>query len=390
MAEATDSRQAMNQQLREWLEFMRAESHILRERPQLLFQQAANRPDQTTPARMAQIHFQARLQTLFWLRWADKVMTGGCRVATLTAHASSINACAFSPDGARFVSASADNTLKLWDVADWQERATLAGHASAVKDCAFSPDSALIASVSSDRTLRLWDAVNGREAATFRAHKHGVNACAFSADGKQIATGSDDWTLKLWDRVSGRLIESFYNSEYEVTACAFSPNGAYLISGSGDGSVILWNARARKFMGRLRGPVSFFDYPLTYHAEITACRLSPDGSRIAFSSMDGALRFLLGRDRSSTSRDYAGGVMGFAFSPDGSAVVAAGGDGAVRILEAGSAREHAEFHLRAKPRSVAWSPDGRLIAVGTAEGTLVVLRVESSRRGARRAEVDKP
>ena len=97
----------------------------------------------------------------------------GAELATLAGHAGEVRACAFSPDGRRIVSASADNTLKLWDARqepNWPPlRATRMGDG-----CAFSPDGGRIVSASRDHTLKLWDAETGAELATLAGHEKGV------------------------------------------------------------------------------------------------------------------------------------------------------------------------------------------------------------------------
>jgi tetratricopeptide (TPR) repeat protein len=64
---------------------------------------------------------------------------------------------AFSPDGQTLASASWDNTVRLWRVADGQELRTLTGHTSYVYSVAFSPDGQTLASAGDD-TVRLWPA----------------------------------------------------------------------------------------------------------------------------------------------------------------------------------------------------------------------------------------
>ncbi|MEH1891997.1 MAG: ribosome assembly protein 4, partial [Nostoc sp.] len=59
---------------------------------------------------------------------------------TLEGHRSPVSSVVFSPDGQRLASASADNTIKLWDAATGKPLQTLSGHSSRVLSVVFSPD----------------------------------------------------------------------------------------------------------------------------------------------------------------------------------------------------------------------------------------------------------
>ena len=64
VGKAMASRNA-REKLRDWLRFIREEAHILRERPSLVFQQAANQPDSTALARVAKRRLKAELEVLY-------------------------------------------------------------------------------------------------------------------------------------------------------------------------------------------------------------------------------------------------------------------------------------------------------------------------------------
>ena len=67
-----------------------------------------------------------------------------------------------------------------------QERIVLKGHKSLVWSTSFTPDGRRAVTASEDNTVRIWDAENGDQLATFRGHTGPVRVAALSPNGRQL------------------------------------------------------------------------------------------------------------------------------------------------------------------------------------------------------------
>jgi hypothetical protein len=93
---------------------------------------------------------------------------------------------AFSPDGTRIVTGSADQTAKVWDARTGTPQLELKGHTSGVSSVAFSPDGRRIVTGSIDQTAKVWVARTGQELRGEPIPKTVTNHC-ISPDGRIVA-----------------------------------------------------------------------------------------------------------------------------------------------------------------------------------------------------------
>ena len=162
----------------------------------------------------------------------------------------SIWAVAISPDGNKVMACG--KTVKLWDSATGRELRTFSGHVSEVDSVAFSPDGSKVLTGSADMTAKLWDVDTGKELHTYM-HSAWVSSVAFSPNGTNVLTGSWNTTAKLWDVATGQSVQTFTGHTAEVWSVAFSPNGSNVLTGSADNTAKLWDVATgqpvQTFMG---------------------------------------------------------------------------------------------------------------------------------------------
>ncbi|HEX5268933.1 MAG TPA: hypothetical protein VFW33_00535, partial [Gemmataceae bacterium] len=108
-------------------------------------------------------------------------------------------AVAFDRDGGRFVSASSDHTVRLWETATGKCQRVFAGHTDEVFAAVFHPDGTRVASGGRDRAVWLWDPASEQAVARLPGHTSYVWSLAFSPDGRTLVSGSGDLTVRLWD-----------------------------------------------------------------------------------------------------------------------------------------------------------------------------------------------
>jgi len=192
--------------------------------------------------------------------------TGEVAVSPLEGHSATVSSAVFSPDGTRIVSASADNTVRIWDSQTGAELIRLQGHTATVFSAVFSPDGTHIVSASADKTIRVWNSRTGEELEVggLQGHTATVFSAVFSPDGTRIVSASADKTIRVWNSSTGEEVGSpLQGHTDQVLWAVFSPDG-HIVSASVDNTICVWEPETGQMVAPILGDRANAELSFTY------------------------------------------------------------------------------------------------------------------------------
>lgn len=223
-------------------------------------------------------------------------------VQIVTGHTDSVLSAVFRPDGRRVLSASRDQTARVWDSQTGQpvgsstskqtildDNVFAEGHEYDLFAMRFFPDGNYLLTSGFDGAMRIWDArINaersaGRELATLpETGMYGV--VEISDDGQWILTAGRKNSAQLWNTQSvlgsRRARPDFVLDgphRFRVTTVAISPDAKRLLTADREGFVVFWDRETGKVIGRQRN---------THIGEVVKAEFLGNGSQLLTSGVD--------------------------------------------------------------------------------------------------------
>jgi RNA polymerase sigma factor (sigma-70 family) len=251
------------------------------------------------------------------------------KIRRFAEHNDRVDCVSFSPNGRRFLSASWDWTVRLWDVETGQELKQIrfqgepAVHVSGVW---WFPDGRRFLALATDHhSLQIYDVQTGALQKEFALHPGHIYAAALSPDGRRVLEGSYDYAApaRLWDVATGKLLRELKGYIGETYGVAFSPDGRLALASGKGGLVRLWDVETGEIVRVFEG----------HRTGAEGVAYSPDGRRVLTAGSDQTVR-LWNADTGAEQVRFFGhtaGVLCVAFSADGRCAASGGRDHSVRV-----------------------------------------------------------
>jgi len=320
------------------------------------------------------------------------------RRATM-AHAKWVWAVAYRPDGQVYVTASRDQTARLWDINGLPIGEPMR-HDFPVWGVAFNPDGqTLVTSAGWDPKgeLRMWDAYTGRALGQPVALDHRPRTVAFRRDGRMLLTTAP-YIARLWKLESSETDLKLPTASVAsllhprgVLVATFSPDNTCVLTGGRDGTARLWDATTGAATGVILRHDPPEDAPPKYRCSVVAVAFSPDGQTLATGSeqidddrggkyIGGDVRLWRPSGELLAHLVLRGPIKSLTFSSDsrrlltGASVLGTGGEnrlrGEARLWDVETGKQIGPTLEHSKPVwAAAFSPDGRTLMTGSEDGS---------------------
>jgi WD40 repeat protein len=354
-----------------------------------------------------QFHTLFRPQSVLWTRDGRHVVsranalcahvwcaTNHPDVLGWKAHEQRITTVAFSPDGARALTASDDGSARVWVVRPEEtkadpstssehsfarekargsgELALVVRRAARISGAWFRPDGRAILTASDDHTACLWNARTGCELREPFVHPDAVTSGAFSTDGLRVLTTCADGVARVWTCGTGDSIALRAPGSARITCANFDPSGAIVATGADDNMVRVFDA----VTGAARG-TSSFRVDETIGSGIADVEFHPCGGEIAAACGDNAVRFVdVATAQPSRPRLSLFTPRSLCYDANGEHMLVIGrwGGGALRVqsLTTNEPMHFPDFHHTNDITCGSFSADGRYALTASKDATAYV------------------
>ncbi len=135
-----------------------------------------------------------------------------------------------------------NNSVLIWDMTTGKIISALQEHENIITSIAVTSDGRYFISASADASLRLWQVQSSRKKSlrVMTGHTKRINQVAIDYQGKIALSVSEDKSLRIWDVINGECLYSFENINVSYTTAILSMDGQYAFSGDAQGAIIVW------------------------------------------------------------------------------------------------------------------------------------------------------
>lgn len=280
-----------------------------------------------------------------------------------------------APQITQLATASADNTVRLWDFATGEVKITLRGSLTPIESIAFHPNGQQLVAGMADGKVTVWNLPAEASRQLDTENESPASVAAVSGDGKLLATGSvsnGQPAIVVRDLANGKILHTLLGHGGPISSLAFNGDGSKIVSGSADKTARVWQLSDAKFP-----EVSQF---AGHTGAVSAVAFNTDATQVLSGSADNSLKLWTVADAKEVM-DFAGhtaAVVAAAMTP-ANQPISASADKTVRVWNAADGKVARTITDPAVLTAMAITRDGSRIAAGGADNGVRVYQVSDGK-----------
>ncbi len=231
------------------------------------------------------------------------------KLGEVRGHSNTVTSIAFSSDNTWMATASYDNTIRIWNTANFKERLMIEGmpanYASGMSNLVISPDNVLLYAIGGSGNLLSYEATSGKLVREFTMKNLGINHIAVSDNnrylavaftkvdvsrgnvkGQKISGGTRGKSLgmyqaiTLFDVSNGKELKTINTSAVLLQAIKFRPGTTRLLSADWNGGLTEYDVASGNMVREYAG----------HRSNIRSLAFNKQGTRLATGSFDGTVK----------------------------------------------------------------------------------------------------
>jgi WD40 repeat protein len=251
----------------------------------------------------------------------------GVRLRSLRDAGASVDAVAFSHDGALVAATSRDGMEQVWDAASGGLRAQFNSHRDKIYAVEFSPSGDLMLSAGVDGTVVVSNVATGMPVTRLEGPKGAIIAAHFDRESRRVVGASWDGTSRVWDAASPYRRWSLPEIGPECdTAASLVPDQRFIaLSCRGHGTHV-WDTERGELIAELPGVVGVEGNDSSAFPALTAT-----GDRAAIARGNTVEVYALPSGQLLRKIAHPAAVNAVAFAPAGHDLVSGAVDGSLQL-----------------------------------------------------------